>query len=78
MVGTFDYNKVPVIKHFSFFFFQQASRFLKIVRDLFNTDGTLYKDQQQFYQEIYTYLGNLLSVMPLIERPALKDKRKAF
>ena len=50
------------------------SRFLIIVRWY-----RWQKDQQKFYQEIYTCLGNLcLKGGPVVKRQALKDTPKAF
>ena len=68
MVGTFDYNKVPVIKAFLVFLFPANVKISKNCSR--SVQYRWYKDQQKFHQEIYTYLGNLLSVLPLIERPA--------
>ena len=70
MVGTFDYNKVPVIRAFLVFFFQQTSRFLKLFEICSIQMGTVKISR--------TCLGNLLSVTPLVEGPALKDIRKVF
>ena len=76
MVGTFDYNKVLVIEAFLVFLFPANVKISKNCS--ISVQYRWYKDQLNFFQEIYTYMGNLLSVTPLVERLALKDTRKAF
>ena len=58
MVGTLDYNKVPVIKEFLVFLFPANVKISKNCSR--SVQYRWYKDQQKFYPEIYTYLGNVL------------------
>lgn len=69
MFGTFDYNKVALIKAFIIFLFPANDKISKNCSR--SIQYRCYKDQQKFYQEIYTCLGKLvLTVTPLVQLAA--------
>ena len=74
MFGTFEYNKIPVMKPFIVFLFpandktsKNCSRSVHVIKISRNSIKK------------FTCLGNLvLTVRPLVEQPALKDSREAL